>query len=158
MRYTLFFALAAVIGFGSCRKNDKECSGKLPAVVFVNYSPEQSDTLIFRRFNGNNQFSSLIDTILFVKNKITRTVVGQDSTILTTPYPAFYETMSAYNWEVVVPGAGTITRISDFVYSRETESEKSAGCHSFVKSMRVNDRVYNFSNWADNNYRIFITR
>lgn len=150
--------LTTVTAFLACRRNKGQCSVKNPQIIFVNYSLEQSDTLIIRRYSNNNQFSSLLDTVLFVRNKITRTLVGQDSVILSVPYPSFSESLGAYNWEIAMPGLGNVARIYSSVISLQQEEQSGTECHSFLSSITVNDRTYSFNTWFGNQYRVFVTR
>ncbi|RYY26402.1 MAG: hypothetical protein EOO04_10735, partial [Chitinophagaceae bacterium] len=146
------------ISFQGCDKKKSDCGFIAPKMVYVGFSESESDTLIIRRYKKETMFSELVDTFLVSKANITRTVIGADSIVLS---PANYTRMNyefyANNWEVALPGANHTDRFYDVQPRFAQESEPSAHCQSFVKSMNANGVTVNYNTWSDGNYNFFIT-
>jgi hypothetical protein len=164
MRRLSLTLIAAISLLAACKKSDdSQCAFLNPPIVFAQFEDTDIDTLIFRRYTNNNQFSQLLDTTVFASNVMTRTVVGQDSIILSVPYEQFNASFTAFNWEIVVPGTGSQTRFSNIQSVYNNEEQAGAECHSNVTSVKVeeslpNTKIYSFPNWFGSQYRIYITK
>lgn len=164
MRRIALLFIVVVVAFAACKKtDDKQCSFLAPSIVLVNFTQEDMDTIIIRRFSNNNQFSQLLDTTFFPSTSITKTPVGQDSVKITVPYERFNDAFASFNWEIAFPGTTSLTRFSDFQVINNDEEETGAECHTFVGNVKVYEslpytRQYVFPTWVGNQYRIYITK
>lgn len=157
--FSVVVAAAAITQ--SCNKKD-DCPFLSPKIAYVNFTEEETDTLIIRKYQNNNLFDQLIDTALIPKADITRTIAGKDSVILSSTkqqYVYFANNLYAYNWEIVLPGNnGQTIRISDITPRFTQEREASAQCQSYVASMNFNGSPYTWTSWFDSQYQVYIIK
>ncbi len=159
LRIASIILAASFLLITACTKRNKDtCSFLPPKIVFVNFTIPETDTIIIRRFANNNQFNQFLDTSVFSKTQITRTVLGQDSVQLSIPYDAFNESFAAFNWEVFLPGTSSLTRFSDFQSQFNHEEQEGSTCHSYVQTVKVNNRTNTYNTWFGEQYRIYITK
>ncbi len=151
--------LASAIIVFSCKEKESECVFKAPDIVFVGYTEAETDTIIYRRYENNNQFTNLIDTVLVANTNVVRKVVGTDSIVITPAiYPDFNTNFYANNWEIHLPAVNQSVRFSDMTPVFNRQRETGAQCHSYVSSVMVNQQVYNYTSWFGDKYRIYINR
>jgi hypothetical protein len=155
----LALAVAAVFILQGCNKNKEDCPFLAPQVVFVGFQEAERDTMVIRKYEANNMFNVLIDTIMISKADIIATALGQDSIGLSTNrYTDLNTKFFAYNWEIYLPGANNTTRISEVTPTFTKERETSAQCQSYASAVTVNGVMYHFTGWFDTPYRVYSVR
>lgn len=156
---SLVLLIATVLIMQSCDKKDQDCAFIAPDVVFVNFTPDESDTLIIRRYEKDNQFNTLLDTFLITKANIIREPVGKDSVKLTSAtYTKLRTELFANNWEIYLPGVSRTYRISDVAATFTQEHEPSTTCQSFANTVNVDGQTFNYTSWFDVPYRIYLVK
>ena len=159
MRISIVVILSSLVLFGCVKSKEKhECPFLAPSVVFVNFTETDLDTVFLRKYANNNSFSSLIDTTIISKAKIQRTPVGEDSIAVNFPSEDFYTNFSDANWDLVVPGTTSQTRLSNIKVQYNFDERDGSTCKSFVTSLLANNGVLTYSTWIGNGYRIYITK
>ena len=161
----LLSTIAVITGFTACNKekDNNDCSFKAPAIVLVDFSEADRDTIILRRYSNSNSFSNKEDTTLFTVNTIQKTTVGQDSIMVTLPNELFNKNFYSYNWEITMPSTGYFARLSDITLVNSDEQQVGTECHSYISNVKVYESVpitknYIFPTWVGNQYRIYLTK
>jgi hypothetical protein len=150
---------ASILIIQACNKNKVDCPFLAPQVVFVGFTEAERDTIVYRKYEKNGSFTSLIDTTLISKADIISSTVGQDSIGLSSnKYPDLNTKFFAYDWELYLPGANRTVRISDVTPQFTQERESSAQCQSYTSSVKVDGVMYNFTGWFDSPYRVYALR
>ena len=75
----LLFLVLIVLANQSCKKSEDNCAFLPPDMIFVNFTEDESDTMIIRRYVKGTNFSQLQDTMRISRAHIIRTEVGKDS-------------------------------------------------------------------------------
>jgi hypothetical protein len=161
MRFSsvLLLLIAVVLVGQSCKKKKEDCAFIAPRMVFNNFSEDESDTMIIRKYEAASGFSKLIDTTLISRAVLTRTTLGNDSVAINTNNKAFNNQFYSYNWELVIPGAGgKVVRFSDIIARFTQEVETSAQCQSYVSSMNQDGSQRVFATWFVDSYNLFIVK
>jgi len=151
-------ALILITSFVSGCKKKEDCGFIAPQLVYVGFTEPETDTIIIRRFTKGTNFTQLLDTTLVTKAFINRTILGQDTVALSpSNYTKVNYEFYAHDWEVMVPGAAHTDRFYDIEPRFVQESEASAQCQSFVKTMKANGQVFNYETWFGGGYKYYIT-
>ncbi len=162
VRIGSFLALAAAIvfSFSSCTKDKNEdCPFLAPHVIYVGFSENESDTLVFHRYEKNSNFSKLIDTMRITRAHIQRIAVGEDSFRLEPDnYPEFNAKFYLHDWIITVPAVRRSIRITDATPRFTQEKQPSAQCQSYVSSVMFDDKLYSFTSWFDIPYRVYAVK
>jgi hypothetical protein len=154
----LAFSAGLVLLSIGCSKDEEDCAFLAPSIVYVGFDENESDTMIIRRFENNNQFDNLLDTFVVSKANITRTIVGTDSVILSPAnYPALNNEFYSNNWELYLPGAQETVRIDNITPRFNSQTETGAQCQSYVEAVHFNGSPYTYDSWFGDEYRVYIT-
>ncbi len=146
----------------SCGKDDNKthCQFMAPDFVLVDYTENERDTIIIRRFEKDNSFSTIVDSTMLSKGELKYTVVGQDSIVLTSTkegFRKFHEELHANDWEIYIPATGTLRRISEVKGMFESKRDNGEECRSFVESMKYEGSTRIYTTWFGDSYRFFVT-
>src|SRR5690606_34052609 len=166
MKYLSILAVAfigAIVFMTSCGKGDNgsHCQFLSPAFILVNYTEQEMDTLILRRYEKNNNFSNLLDTLMLSKAEITYKKVGDDSVSVTSNkdgYVKFAAELYENDWEIYVPATQTTGRITEVNAQFLSKTDPGEECKSFAKSMRVDGFKKEYATWFGDDYRFFIVK
>jgi len=145
----------------ACNKNDNYCPFVAPGFVAVNFTENDYDTIIIRRFEKDNSFSKLVDTILMSKAEMTYKTIGQDSVLITSINPKFRlfnEEIFANDWQFYIPGAQVTESISEVKGLYETQAKPTQPCKSYVQSMKYQGSIRTYTTWLSDSYRFYITK
>lgn len=145
----------------ACNKNDNYCPFVAPGFVAVNFAENDYDTIIIRRFEKDNSFSKLVDTILISKAEMTYKTVGQDSVLITSinpKYRLFSEEIFANDWQIYIPGAQVTESISEVKGLYETQTKPTQPCKSYVQSMKYQGSIRTYLTWLDDSYRFYVIK
>jgi hypothetical protein len=145
MRKQIFLLLASVMfAFVSCGP-DTFCVPDLINPVLIGFSTSDIDTLILRRYKPNDNYRTLIDTLLIV-NPATNNgfsdgiySTSNDTTIVCINEGPPYEPISyGHDWIVYIPAKNKTIFISNIV-SNQNEEKKgcSAPIASFVQDSQL---------------------
>jgi|SRR5690606_18959069 hypothetical protein len=150
------------INTGCKKKNTNYCQFVSPDMVFVNFSEEETDTIIIRKYEKGSHYQKMIDTVLLPKADISRKVIGKDSIILASKSEKFHDFQYGsygYDWEIILPGVkGFPLRAYDIVANFTQASTPAAGCQSHISSMLLGEELYTWEYWFPEIYRVYITR
>lgn len=148
-----FYAVSAlilcIILFSSCCKM-ADCERSYTRVTFVNLSnPKVTDTFYLRRYKLNTNFTIKLDTAIYIKNKNFYVVeFRRDSTVvspITFNTPKLYFVDQGYDYELVLPAIGKVSRMSEIV--EENFEERFCGmarqlCYTQIRSAKVDGVTY----------------
>jgi hypothetical protein len=161
LKYFLFPALL-VLFLSGC---DCFCSNNRINPAFIGFSKFQIDTIILRRFQPNENFANLIDTIVLTNPSLdtsccnlSRYSLQGDTTIIFTNYDTIAPIRAGYDWQIYIPATGSTIKISDI----ENGTQKNCKyCPPNIVYFDQNAdlitdpfRVDNFNN--DDGYRVYI--
>lgn len=165
MKYLSILAvafIASVVFMSSCGKGDEgsHCQFVSPSFILVDYTEDEMDTLILRRYEKNNAFASPIDTMMLSKAEIAYKEVGDDSFRITSTkdqYIKFSAELYDNDWEIFIPATNTTSRITEVKAQFLSKTDPSEECRSFASSMRVDGMKKEYATWFGDNYRFFVT-
>lgn len=157
------FTIFSLAAFQSCNKQSKsDCSFIFPDIVYINFTEEETDTLILRRYEKDAEFANLIDTVLIPKGDIIRTIIGRDSVVLNSAsekYHTFNHYGYNYDWELDMPGiTGFPVRITGIEAQIVQEKAPSTHCHSFITNMHFHLATYSWQAWLKDTYKVYLTK
>jgi len=152
----LAFGFAALL---SCNKSKSYCGFVAPKMVYIGFAESESDTLLIKRYEKGTSFTKLVDTFLVTKANVQKTIIGKDSVVIA---PANYTQMDYYfyanDWIVALPGAQHADSFTEILPRFTQESEPSAQCQSFVKSMKANSNIVIYEKWYGGDYKHYINK
>lgn len=164
MKYLSILAvafIASIVFITSCGKGDggSHCQFVSPAFILVDYTEDEMDTLILRRYEKNNAFTNLIDTLMLSKGEITYKKVGDDSVSITGTkdgYIRFSAELYENDWEIYVPATQTTGRITEVSTKFLNKTNPNEECRSFVKFMRLDGNKTEYTTWFGDTYRFYV--
>lgn len=164
MKYLSILAvafIASIVFTASCGKGDgsSHCRFVSPSFILVDYTEDEMDTLILRRYEKNNAFTDLIDTLMLSKAEITYKEVGDDSFSITStkdPYIKFSAELYENDWEIYIPATQTTSRITEVKAQFLSKTDPGEECKSFASSMRLNGMKKEYTTWFGDAYRFFV--
>lgn len=142
--YSVVFFLL-VIGFlSSCCRN-VDCTRGFTTVSFVQFMPPDLDSFYLRRYKINTNFSVKLDTVIykirqniFYKEHKRDTSVVQPADLSTIPKLFFIE--EGYDYELVLPSIGKISRITDVEEGNEEQNICGMArrqCYTQIRTVKV---------------------
>lgn len=163
-RISLFsLILVAIVSvIVACNKKDNvQCTFVSPEMVFVNFTQDDLDTIIIRKYPKDNNFTGQIDTTLLAKGGLTYTMVGIDSITVSTDsayFKTFTDNFYLNDWEIYIPSVNYTSRIKEIKGRFFTKTDAGEECRSFVVSMNLEGSEREFTTWFGDSYRFFITK
>src|SRR5688500_16784030 len=85
-------------------------------VSLVSFTNAEIDTFLFRRYKLNSQFRRPLDTVRSQPFSHASTSSGNDTTFLFPHGVPAFPLPSGYEYEIVLPGHPSVTRISNIRY------------------------------------------
>lgn len=166
MKYILRTLIIIIVAFYSCKDGPCKVSDITP--VFVGFAPSDLDTIIVRKFNKGDNFTHLIDTIIFVKKQDTSRYNNYADTtiVILNKYSDNNYTylIPNYDWQIFLPTKNMTIFISD-IESPQTHYKPLADgvcwnpINSFVQNgQTVYPKVYShqLNYFYFNDYAFFI--
>lgn len=139
MKYLILFVCA--FNLHSCCYI-KKCVGVYLNPSFIAFSTPELDTIIFRKYKIHSNFRNPIDTLLIEPFNLRTTFTSSDTTFLFTNGVYPFPIISGFEYEIEVPGANTVARVTDI---EETNSKQKTclaldgeSCYNELKHYRVN--------------------
>jgi hypothetical protein len=116
--------------------------------TLISFSGSEIDSLIFRRFQANSNFQTLKDSMLIGNINILNPNAHGDSVSLATYNSTYFkfQLQPGYDYEIFIPGATKLVRISDIV-ERPTQQKECAvsdgnhGCSNPITSYRIDGQI-----------------
>jgi hypothetical protein len=130
-------------------------------MVFLQFTPDELDTIILRKYAKDNSFSNQLDTSLLAKGGLTYTSLGQDSITISSDsvlYQTFINNFYLNDWEIYLPGAQYTARINDINCRFFTQTDKGESCKSFVLDLKLQGIKNTYTTWFGDDYRYYITK
>jgi hypothetical protein len=120
----------------------KPCSLSHLTPAFIDFSQDDLDTIMVRRYEANGNFNHLLDTLVVTKNewyiKSSADTTIIETNLLTGAEGAQSHLVPGYDWEIYIPGVKKSILISHIVFE---QTEKRAfilndlwGCQSPITS------------------------
>ena len=110
-RYILIVILISNVT-SCCRTED--CETGYLNIATINFSRQQSDTFIIRRYKVNTNFSLLIDTLLLARNVNTfYTDKGLDTSYVIINESNLFRMNTGFDYILFFPATNTVRKISD---------------------------------------------
>ena len=144
-RYIVIFILVANIT--SCCKTENCESGYLN-IATINFSRQQSDTFIIRRYKVNTNFSLLIDTLLLARNVNTfYTDKGLDTSFVIISESNPFSLNTGFDYILFFPATNTIRKISEITETRNQQkiciTSNGKRCFNDINSYKVDGLLGN---------------
>lgn len=112
--------LLAIFSIISCAKQPCQMADAVAALVA--FSADETDTVIVRRFSTGSNFTALKDTFLFNSTNANFQRMS-DTTLVLANIDQRQIITSAYDYEIFIPKANRLFKISDIVEKIQTVSQ-----------------------------------
>jgi|GEM_PF-586951 len=166
-------SLIAIIILNSCRR---DCTNSFISPAFIGFSNLDIDTFIVRKFEQDNTFTKLIDTIVvtkFVTNNPTFPgyLTSNDTTVIhpgLTSGNQFQYIVPGYDWQIYIPSINRTISISNITQLNNSEVCYAGGdlcptCFNEIDSLKQNGQlikpaINNFQTTYYNGYLVYINK
>jgi len=143
MKQILTFLLFICITFYSC---SYECSNATVNFSLVSFQPNETDTIVVRKFTKMSNFTTLLDT--FSLNQSNSSYQNTNDTLeVWHPYGTDNGLLSKYDYEIYLTSINRTYQISeireDFRSINQGLSCNKLGCMNFFKSYKMNGELIN---------------
>lgn len=123
-----------------CRTED--CETGYLNIAAINFSRQESDTFILRRFKENTTYNQLIDTLLLARNiNSFYTDKGLDTSFVILNESNPFRLTTGYDYELFFPATSTLRRISNIVESKNHQkvcaTTNGRRCYNNINSYKV---------------------
>ena len=143
--YTVIFILT--VSITSCCKT-VDCERGYLDIATINFTRQQSDTFIIRRYKVNTNFSVLIDTLLLARNvNAYYSDIGLDTSSVLMYDSNPFKVTPGFDYVIFFPATNTIRKISDI---KETKNQQTLclrlkRCFNDINSYKVDGLLGNRS-------------
>jgi hypothetical protein len=151
--YQCIFFISIVMSFASCCRTE-DCEVGYLNIATINFTSQQSDTFILRRYKENSNFTLLLDSLLIARNiNANYSYQGLD-----TSFVSFYESnpfrlTTGFDYIVYFPATNTLRKISNII---ETKNQQRICATSNFKTCYNNINGYKIDGVISNNFNIII--
>ena len=115
----IFPGLTVILFLISCARQPCSMANSVPALV--SFSEAETDTVVVRRFSKATNFTTLKDTFLLTSATANFQRMS-DTTLLLQNIDQYNIITSIYDYEIFIPKANRLFKISDVVEQIQTES------------------------------------
>ncbi len=148
-----FIFLVLMVSFSSCCRT-VDCEVGYLNITTINFSQQESDTFILRRYKANTNFNSLVDTLQLSRNyNASFYDQGPDTSFVHIYESNPFNITSGYDYEVFFPGTNTLRKISDI---RETKNQQNVCVTTNYKICYNTINSYNVDGIPSNSFNILI--
>ncbi|MEO8769897.1 MAG: hypothetical protein ABI402_07425 [Ferruginibacter sp.] len=146
MKKIIFLFITAILFYSCCHKVD--CEKYSLKFVLISFTPEEMDTLIFRKFDANSNFTNPTDSMLTNSIDLFYNSTHGDSVALETYNSTNFkfQMQSGFDYEIFIPGAGRLIKINNII-ENQTEvkhcdiSDGNHGCTNPVPLYKVDGQA-----------------
>ncbi|MBS1570766.1 MAG: hypothetical protein JST62_00010 [Bacteroidetes bacterium] len=130
-----------------CRTQD--CETGYLNIATINFSRQESDTFILRRYNVNTNFNLLVDTLLLARNVNTfYTDKGLDTSFVIINESNPFRLTTGYDYELFFPATNTLRKISAISETKNQQKICSTSngkrCFNDIISYKVDGVMGNY--------------
>lgn len=148
-RPILYVFLAAV--FGCCTKK-YDCENAQIPVAFINYPAADMDSFVLRKFKANENYRSLLDTLLVVSGQNTYNSSANDTTYLMVT-DGKNGIKAGFDWQIFIPATNKTVLISNIISENKTgkrgygifSMDPAPGCINNIYSVVIDNNPVNFT-------------
>ena len=143
--YTVIFILT--VSITSCCKT-VDCERGYLDIATINFTRQQSDTFIIRRYKVNTNFTELVDTLLLARNvNAYYSDIGLDTSSVLMYDSNPFKINTGFDYVLFFPATNTIRKISDI---KETKNQQTLclrlkRCFNDINSYKVDGLLGNRS-------------
>lgn len=147
------FLLITVGSLASCCRTE-DCETGYLNIATINFSIQQSDTFIVRRYKVNTNFNLLVDTLLLARNiNCFYTDQGLDTSFVIINESNPFRLNTGFDYILYFPATNTLRKISDITERKNQQkicaTSNGKRCYNDITSYKV-DGILN------NNFHILI--
>ncbi len=124
----------------SCARQPCQMANSIPALV--SFSQAETDTVVVRRFSKATNFTTLKDTFLLTSANANFQRMN-DTTLLLQNIDQYNIITSIYDYEIFIPKANKLFKISDVVEKIQTTNAGlgKVGCINPITSYKINGQL-----------------
>ena len=143
--YTVIFILT--VSITSCCKT-VDCERGYLDIATINFTRQQSDTFIIRRYKVNTNFTELVDTLLLARNvNAYYSDIGLDTSSVLMYDSNPFKINTGFDYVLFFPATNTIRKISDI---KETKNQQTLclrlkRCFNDINSYKIDGLLGNRS-------------
>lgn len=132
----------------SCCRTEDCITGYLN-IATINFSRQESDTFILRRYNVNTNFNLLVDTLLLARNVNTfYTDKGLDTSFVIINESNPLRLTTGYDYELFFPATNTLRKISAISETKNQQkicaTSNGKRCYNDIISYKVDGVLGNY--------------
>ncbi len=147
MACTYIVILILIANVTSCCRTE-DCETGYLNVTTINFSRQESDTFIIRRYKVNTNFNLLIDTLLLARNVNTfYTDKGLDTSFVIINESNPFRMNTGFDYVLYFPATSTIRKISDIAETKNQQkicaTSNGKRCYNDINSYKVDGLLSN---------------
>lgn len=162
-RITILIIFLSFVAAG-CTK-EFPCTDNQIQTAFVGFPAAQIDTFVLRKFKANDNFQTLIDTILVTYGGSSGVYSTSNDTTSVSVNDGINGITAGFDWQVYVPARNKVVFVSDIKSEKKTGNCRKSifsvdgpGCYCINKVFSANqdNQLVTFSNSPDAINTIYI--
>ena len=148
MKFLVMSILFAVAFIGCCYEVD--CQKENLSFGVVSFAPTDYDTIIFRKYEANSNFQTLLDTIelrdIYLLNP---NISGDTVVFLTSDYPLLnvkFNLEAGNDYEIFFPAINKLTRVTEILETNVKvkkcpPSDGPSGCFNSIIGFKIDGQL-----------------
>ena len=146
-RLAFIFCITLLTACGS-----RPCIEGMPTLNYVSFTDAETDSIILRKYVKDGGFTSLMDSVIISKSNSIYQKSNDTLHILTSPYGGDYPLDIHFDYEVYMPFANKLFRISNIVVKQTEVNEgismDKTNCLDPIKSYTLNGQIINTNSYV----------
>lgn len=139
--FKTIFLLIIISSFASCCKTE-DCETGYLNLTTINFSQQQSDTFVLRRYKVNTDFNTLVDTLLIARNVNSfYTDNGPDTSFVLINESNPFRLTTGFDFIIYFPSTNTLRKISNITETKNQQktcaTSNGKRCYNDITSYKV---------------------